>query len=71
MARTTPKTIADASRCAAKVASGKACTMAELKATVSLLNTAMKTARSTARVAKREAKEAKTMLMSLMSRVGL
>jgi len=71
MARTTPKTIADASRCAAKVAAGKPCTMAELKATVSLLNTAMKTARATARVAKREAGEAKDMLKSVLGRVGL
>jgi len=65
------KTIADASACAAKVAAGKPCTMAELKATVSLLNAAMKTARSTDKAAKREAAEAKDMLTRLLSRVGL
>lgn len=66
-----PRTIADASRCAAKVAAGKPCTMAELKATVSLLNSAMKTGRATARIAKREAAEAKDMVKALLSRVGL
>lgn len=65
------ETIADASSCAAKVARGEACTMAELKATVSLLNGALKTARSTAKAAKREAMEAKDMLGRLLSRVGL
>lgn len=45
--------------------------MAELKATVSLLNAAMKTARSTAKAAKREAAEAKDMLARLLARVGL
>ena len=45
--------------------------MAELKATVMLLNTAMKTGRATARIAKREALEAKDMLKSLLGRVGL
>lgn len=65
------KTIADASRCAAKVAAGKACTMAELKATVAVLNNALKTARSTAKIAKREAAEAKEMMGKLLARIGL
>lgn len=65
------KTIADASACAAKVAAGKPCTMAELKATVSVLNMALKTARSTAKTAKREAMEAKDMLGKLLGRIGL
>lgn len=67
----TVKTIADASRCAAKLAEGKACTQAELKATVSILNAALKTARATAKVAKREAAEAKDMVGKLLSRIGL
>ena len=67
----TPETIAQASACAAKVARGQACTMAELKATVLLLNTALKTARSTAKVAKREAGEAKEMGSKLLGRIGL
>lgn len=65
------KTIADASRCAAKVASGQACTMAELKATVAVLNGALSTARATAKVAKREAAEAKEMLGKVLGRIGL
>lgn len=65
------KTIADASRCAAKVAAGQACTMAELKATVAVLNGALSTARATAKVAKREAAEAKEMLGKVLGRIGL
>lgn len=65
------RTIADASACANKLAQGKACTTAELKATVSILNAALKTARATARAAKREASEAKSMMRSLLARVGL
>ena len=45
--------------------------MAELKATVLLLNTALKTARSTAKAAKREAGEAKDMVSKLLGRIGL
>lgn len=67
----TVKTIADASACAAKLAEGKACTQAELKATVSILNAALKTARATAKAAKREAAEAKDMVGKLLSRIGL
>jgi outer membrane murein-binding lipoprotein Lpp len=65
------RTIADASACAAKLSQGKSCTQAELKATVSILNAALKTARATARAAKREAAEAKSMMRSLLARVGL
>lgn len=65
------RTIADASACANKLAQGKACTTTELKATVSILNAALKTARATARAAKREASEAKSMMKSLLARVGL
>lgn len=64
------KTIADASRCAAKVAQGKPCTMAELKATVTVLNMALKTARSTAKTAKREASEAKDMVKAFLNRMN-
>ena len=45
--------------------------MSELKATVQLLNAALKTARSTAKVAKKEAGEAKEMVSKLLSRIGL
>lgn len=71
MAKKQIETIADASACAAKIAAGKPCTVQEMKATINLLNSALKTARSTAKVAKREAAEAKDMVKSLLSRIGL
>ena len=71
MAKKVVKTIADASACAAKLAEGKACTMAEMKATIRILNAALKTARSTAKAAKREAKSATESFRLLMSRIGL
>lgn len=71
MAKKVVKTIADASSCAAKLAEGKACTMAEMKATIRILNAALKTARSTAKAAKREAKSATDNFRALLSRVGL
>jgi hypothetical protein len=70
-ARKTVKTIADAMSCAAKIADGKACTQAEMKATIRILATGLKTARSTAKAAKREAGEAKDMFRALLGRVGL
>jgi len=71
MAKKAIKTIADASACAAKMANGQACTQAEMKATVRILNGALRTARMTAKMAKREASEAKDMVRTLMSRIGL
>lgn len=72
MARKNPiRTIADASACAAKLAEGKACTMAEMKSTIRILNQALKTARVTARAAKKEAKSASESFRALLSRVGL
>lgn len=63
-------TIAQASSCAKKLAEGKSCTMAEMKATIRLLNGALNGARVAARAAKREAKEAKQMVSSLLNRVN-
>jgi hypothetical protein len=65
------KTIADAMSCAAKIADGKACTQAEMKATIRLLAMGLKTARSTAKAARREAGEAKDNFKALLSRVSL
>jgi hypothetical protein len=48
----TPTTIADALRCVKKVRQGKACTVAELKASVMLLDDARKTALGTIRTLK-------------------
>ena len=71
MVKKAVKTIADASKCAVKVSEGKACTQAELKATVAILYAALKTARATAKVAKREAKEAKDLVGRMLNRIGL
>jgi len=50
--KSTPTTIADALRCVKKVRQGKACTVAELKASVMLLDDARKTALGTIRTLK-------------------
>lgn len=50
--KSTPTTIADALRCVKKVRQGKACTMAEMKATVLLLDDARKTALGSVRMLK-------------------
>lgn len=63
-------TVADASACAAKLASGKACTQAEMKATIRILQGALTTARATARIARREAGEAKSMLSSVLNKIN-
>lgn len=71
MAKKAIRTVAEAMSCANKVSNGQACTQAEMKSTIRILNGALKTARVTARVAKREALEAKDMLRSVLARVGL
>lgn len=63
-------TIAQASSCAKKLAAGKSCTAAEMKATIQLLNSGLNAARVATRTAKREAKEAKAMVSSLLSRIN-
>lgn len=47
--KSTPTTIADALRCVRKVKQGKACTAAEMKATMLLLNDALKTSQAKVR----------------------
>lgn len=66
-----PQNIAQAMKCAAKIESGRSCTVAEMKATVRLLKQGLTGARATARAAKTAASEAKDMLQSVLSRVGL
>jgi len=63
-------TIAQASSCAKKLAAGKSCTAAEMRATIQLLNGGLNAARVATRTAKREAKEAKAMVVSLLNRVN-
>tara|TARA_B100000963_G_C22599393_1_gene659499 strand:- start:102 stop:302 length:201 start_codon:yes stop_codon:yes gene_type:complete len=48
----TPTNIAQALKCVAKVNMGKACTMKELKATVSIINDARKTGLKTIKMLK-------------------
>ena len=50
--KSTPTTIADALSCVRKVRTGKACTVAELKASLLLLDDARKTALGTIRMLK-------------------
>ena len=50
--KSTPTTIAQALSCVRKVRQGKSCTMAELKATVMLLDDARKTSMGTIRMLK-------------------
>ena len=52
MAKSTPTTIAQALACVRKVRQGRACTQAEMKATIMLLDDARKTALSTGRMLK-------------------
>ncbi len=47
--KSTPTTIADALRCVSKVKQGKACTAAELKASMILLSDALKTSQGKVR----------------------
>lgn len=70
MAKKAIVTVADASACAVKLASGKPCTMAEAKATIRILQGALTTARATARVARREASEAKDMVKSILGKIN-
>ena len=50
--KSTPTTIADALSCVRKVRQGKSCTMAEMKASLILLDDARKTALGTIRMLK-------------------
>lgn len=71
MASKVPINIAQALSCAAKVKAGKSCTVAEMKATITLMSQALSTARASAKAAKREAAEAKEMLGRALGRLGL
>jgi hypothetical protein len=64
-----PTNIAMATRCAAKVNAGKACSMAELRATVSLLNTGLKSGRRSLALAKKQLVEKTAMVSDLLGSV--
>jgi hypothetical protein len=71
MARNSITSIADATKCLAKMRAGKACTMQEAKATAMLLGTALDTARRGGRMVKSQLNDSKMLVQSLLSRIGL
>ena len=64
-------TIADALKCAAKIKAGKACSATEMKATITLLDTALKTSRRSLRAAKQQLSRSDNMVTRLMAKIGL
>jgi len=64
-------TIADALKCASKINAGKACSASEMRATIKLLDTALKTARRTARTTKQALTRSDNMVTRLMAKIGL
>jgi len=64
-------TIADALKCAAKINAGKACTAAEMRATIKLLDTGLKTSRRTVRELKRQLTRSDGLVQRLMGKIGL
>lgn len=65
------KTIADALKCASKINEGKACTAAEMRATIKLLDTGLKTARRSLRSAREDLKRSDNMVTRLLAKIGL
>ena len=64
-------TIADALKCASKIKAGKACTVSEMRSTITLLDTARKTALRTARATKKALDRSDNMVTRLMGKIGL
>lgn len=64
-------TIADALKCAAKINAGKACTAAEMRATIKLLDTGLKTSRRTVRELKRQLTRSDGLVSRLMAKIGV
>jgi len=63
--------IAAALRCASNIKQGKACSMADARATVMLLDTAIKTSRRTGTALKRQLAQSDSMVTRLMAKIGL
>jgi len=63
--------IAGALRCAASVRAGKACTMADARATMMLLDTAVKTSRRTGSALKQQLTQSDNMVTRLLAKIGL
>jgi hypothetical protein len=70
-ARSKITTIAQALRCVSNVKQGKACSMQDAKATMILLDTALKTARRSARATKKALLSSDNMVTRLMAKIGL
>jgi len=64
-------TIADAMKCAAKINAGKACSAAEMRATIKLLDTGLKTSRRTIREMKRQITDKDSMVRRLLAKLGV
>jgi|TARA_R110001606_G_scaffold312284_1_gene459002 hypothetical protein len=69
MAKVTVTTIAQATKCAAKVKAGKPCTQAELRSTVLLLNEAQKSSRRSLAFARKQVAEKTQMVSELLGSV--
>jgi hypothetical protein len=63
--------IAGALRCASQIKQGKACSMADARATAMLLDTAIKTSRRTASALKKQLAQSDNMVTRLMAKIGL
>lgn len=64
-------TIAQALRCVSNVRQGKACSMQDAKATMLLLDTALKTSRRSASAMKKRLLDSDNMVTRLMAKIGL
>lgn len=64
-------TVAHALRCVSNVKQGKACSMQDAKATMILLDTALKTARRTGRATKKALVASDNMVTRLLGKIGL
>lgn len=69
--RTKINNIAAALRCAASVRAGKACSMADARATMLLLDTAIKTSRRTGSALKQQLAQSDNMVTRLLAKIGL
>ena len=69
--RTKINNIAAALRCASQIKQGKACTMADARATVMLLDTAVKTARRNASSSKKALMASDNMVTRLLMKLGV
>lgn len=64
-------TVAQALRCVSNVKQGKACSMQDAKATMILLDTALKTSRRSGTALKRRLLDSDNMVTRLMAKIGL